>query len=127
MVAINFQTRFADDVQLGIKRQTIRRRARCKPGDSIQLFTGMRTKSCRKLGEAICHRVRSVRICDTVVWLDGKQLYVGDARHDDLRNCDNDFARLDGFPGFMEMAEWFRDRYGKLPFDGFVIEWTLIS
>jgi hypothetical protein len=67
VVALNFQPQFADDVEHGSKRQTIRRTARCKPGD---------------------------------------------ARRDDIEDFDNDFARRDGFQGYMEMADWFRARYG---------------
>ena len=123
MVALNFQPQFADDVEYGLKRQTLRRNARCKPGDALQFFTGQRTKSCRRLGEGVCTRVIPVRICGTEMFLDGRRLYSGDARRDDVEDFDNDFAKRDGFSGFMEMADWFRDRYGALPFDGFVIQW----
>jgi hypothetical protein len=58
------------------------------------------------------------------MWLDGERLYPGNAGRDDWGDFDNDFAKRDGFPGFMEMAEWFHDRYGSLPFEGFVIEWS---
>ena len=125
MVALNFQPQFADDVEFGAKCQTIRRTARCKPGDRLQLYTGQRTTQCRKLREATCRRVRPVRICDTEMWLDGERVYAGNAGRDDWGDFDNDFAKRDGFDGFMEMAEWFRDRYGSLPFEGFVIEWNL--
>ena len=125
MVAINFQPNFADEVEWGKKRQTIRRAARCKPGDALQLYTGMRTKQCRKLGDAICTRIRPVVIRDTEMLLDGRIVFAGDARRDDLGDHDNDFARKDGFEGFMEMAEWFQARYGALPFEGVVIEWRL--
>lgn len=57
--------------------------------------------------------------------LNGKCLQTGDARRDEVFDRDNDFARKDGFSGFMEMADWLRRRYGALPFDGFVIEWRL--
>lgn len=57
--------------------------------------------------------------------LDGRRVPAGDARRGEFEDCDNDFARKDGFDGFMEMADWFRERYGALPFDGFVIEWRL--
>lgn len=57
MVAYNFQARFAPDVAAGRKLQTIRaegRRAHAKAGDRVQLYTGMRTKACRKLAEGTC-------------------------------------------------------------------------
>ncbi len=124
MVALNFQPQFSDDVEYGHKCQTIRRTARCKPGDTLQFFAGQRTTSCRKLGQGVCTRVTPVRLCDTEMFLDGKRVLSGDARRADFEDFDNDFARRDGFQGYMEMADWFRDRYGVLPFEGYVIQWT---
>ena len=49
MVAFSFKAQFADLVASGKKTQTIRQTARAKPGDRLQLYTGMRTKKCRKL------------------------------------------------------------------------------
>lgn len=126
MVAYNFQPKFADDVEYGIKTQTIRRSARCKKGDAIQLYTMQRTKECRKLGDAICTRVTPIKICDTEMFLDGRRVFAGDALRDEFEDRDNDFAKKDGFSGYMEMADWFREKYGSLPFEGFVIEWRLL-
>lgn len=123
MVAFNFQPEFADDVENRIKRQTIRRFARCKPGDTLQFYTRQRTKQCRKLGEGVCRRITPIKICRTEMFLNGKRLYPGTAVYGTIDDFDNDFARRDGFPGFMEMAEWFLARYGALPFEGWVIEW----
>ncbi len=54
MVALNFKARFADDVETRRKRCSIRAPRKDgrdpKPGDSLQLYTGMRTRECRKLG-----------------------------------------------------------------------------
>jgi hypothetical protein len=52
MPAYNFQKQFAPLVQSGEKRQTIRtlgKRSHAQPGNKLQLYTGMRTKQCRKL------------------------------------------------------------------------------
>lgn len=125
MVAYNFQEQFASYVEYGFKTQTIRRDARCKPGDHLQLYTGQRTKDCRKLCDAICKRVTPIKICDTEMFLDGKRLLAGDALRDEWEDRDNDFAKKDGFDGYMEMADWFRARYGSLPFEGFLIEWEV--
>jgi hypothetical protein len=127
MVALNFQPEFAEAVEHGVKLQTIRRTARCKAGDRLQFYTGQRTQACRKLGEGICKRVMPVEINHMNMKLDGRPVYMGDAKPDDLWECDNDFARRDGFLGFEEMAQWFYKRYGALPFKGFVIEWRLIE
>lgn len=123
MVAYNFQEQFADDVEDGRKTQTIRRTARCKPGDALQLYTGQRTKACRKLRDAVCTAVIPIEIRDTEMFLDGRRVLAGNAYRDSYEDHDNDFAKADGFDSFMDMADWFRDRYGSLPFHGFVIKW----
>lgn len=37
MVAINFKPEFAEPVESGVKRQTIRQTARCRRGDKTEL------------------------------------------------------------------------------------------
>lgn len=123
MVAINFKAQFADDVESGVKRQTIRRNARCKPGDALQLYTGMRQPGCRKLMDAICTQVIPVEIGPTTMRLNGKPLVAGDAPRGCYEDYDNDFAKKDGFSSYMEMSDWFEAQYGELPFTGFVIRW----
>ncbi len=123
MVAINFMPQFADDVEDGIKTQTIRQKARCKRGDKLQLYTGMRTKSCRKLADVICTSVVPIKIDATEMFLDGRRVFAGDALRDEFEDRDNDFAKKDGFAGYVEMADWFHEQYGPLPFEGFVIKW----
>lgn len=114
MVALNFSPEFADDVESGRKKQTIRQNARVKPGQLIQLYTGQRTKVCRKLGEAICLDV-------TYVGLTERGITLGDVRR--FPRDRDEFARLDGFPNYTAMWDWFRDRYETESFTGFVIRW----
>jgi hypothetical protein len=64
MPTLNFQTRFAELVKNGTKRQTIRKvgkRFVC-PGDILYLYTGQRTKECQRLGSVICKGVQRLRI-----------------------------------------------------------------
>lgn len=53
---VNFSV-FIDKILSGEKRQTIRRASpkweNVKVGDKLTLYTGLRTKQCRKLGEAV--------------------------------------------------------------------------
>ncbi len=115
MVAYNFKPRFADAVERGEKRQTIRRegkRVHAKPGDKVQLYTGMRTKNCRKLGEAVCTYSGYVGLRETGLTLGSLPHITADQ-----------FARLDGFAHFDDMLDWFRDTHG-LPFIGRLIQWT---
>lgn len=131
MVALNFKPEFADDVEFGHKRRSIRAPRKDgrdpKPGDVLQLYTGMRQKGCRLLGKALCLRVRPVEIDYSGVTLEGRKLYCGDAPAYaggvDPESYDSDFARADGFGTFQDMREWFEKQHG-LPFAGLLIEWT---
>ncbi len=131
MVALNFKAQFADDVEDGRKRRSIRAPRKDgrnpKPGDKLQLYTGMRQKACRKLRDAKCIRVRPVEIDHTGVALDGRKLYCGDAPAYaggvDPEHYDSDFARADGFSTFQDMREFFEREHG-LPFKGLLIEWS---
>ncbi|MAU21066.1 MAG: hypothetical protein CMH13_11100 [Martelella sp.] len=127
MPALNFQRRFAEDVEYGIKRQSVRARRKdgrphCKVGDELKLYTGMRTKTCRLLGRATVIRLAPVRIEGTCMYLDGRPLLSAIYDRDQIEQTDNEFAQADGFKGFMDMAAWFDDTHG-LPFEGVVIYW----
>lgn len=114
MVAFNFQAQFADDVAAFRKRQTIRRSSRAKPGDAIQLYTGQRTKACRKLGDAIC-------IDSGYVGLTARGVTLWDASRYP-RDID-EFARADGFKDYAAMWKWFSERYETNSFTGYITRW----
>lgn len=126
MPALNFKAEFAEDVEFGVKRQTVRAprkdgRPHCKVGDTLKLYTGMRTKSCRLLGEATVTSIRKVRIEDCEMFVDGQRLPSAIWSRD-CGQTDNEFAEADGFESFMDMADWFEKVHG-LPFEGSVICW----
>lgn len=126
MPAFNFKKQFAQDVEFGIKRQTTRafrkdHRPHCKLGDTIKLYTGMRTKSCRLLGEAEVTRIDDIEIRSTEMFLNGVRLFTT-IHERDAPQTDNEFAAADGFESFTEMANWFDEVHG-LPFRGKVIYW----
>lgn len=120
MVAYNFQARFAPAIEAGTKRQTIRlprkdtRHARL--GEAVQLYTGMRTKACRLLREAVCCECRRVMIHHNNVWTYQPVTLIAGG---DLEA----FARRDGFTSWPDMRDWFEAAHG-LPFDGFLIGWN---
>ncbi len=114
MVAFNFSPEFADRVAFGEKCQTIRRTKRAKPGDTLQLYTGMRTKKCRKLRDAVC-----TTVCYVAIRPD--YLTVGDVRKHP-RDID-DFARADGFENYKAMVVWFQKRYNQPFFVGYLHRW----
>ena len=119
MVAYNFKSCFADDVENGKKRQTVRangKRSHAKPGQSLQLYTGMRTKGCRKLLDTECKKSIPVRIEDSA--------FKGQA-HVVLNGVSVNafrFAEADGFKSVESMLDFFRDTHG-LPFEGTLISW----
>lgn len=118
MVAFNFSPQFADAVAAGKKLQTIRSTKRAKPGDRLQLYTGQRTRACRKLvdPDPICVLVDYVGIRPDYLTLGDTRKHLGDA---------DDFARRDGFKDYDDMVTWFMARYGRPYFTGFVHAWTL--
>ena len=142
MPALNFMIDWADAVAYGArlaagqtvtpltgyppKRTTIRKAGRAKPGDMLYLYTGQRTKACRKLGEALCLAVTPIYVARERVSQTpyirlgaprpGKELISGVAFER--------FARLDtaGLWDADRFIAFFADAYG-LPFDGELICW----
>ncbi len=100
MVAFNF-TVFIDKVESGEKRRTIRQKQRCKPGDKLQLYTGMMHKGCRKLRDAICTNVQKVIFYETHLWL-GEEILVESV---------DAFAQADGFRDYEHLVGWFKETY----------------
>lgn len=121
MAFLNFNKQFAVKVQSGQKLCSIRQKARGKVGETLHLFTGMRTKNCRRLGEGVITHVMPFFIVEED---DGQ---VGDIYLDGVALSDAQvlaLAQLDGFATVAEFVGWFRDTHG-LPFDGVLHRWTL--
>jgi hypothetical protein len=116
MVAINFSSQFADAVAAGRKTQTIRQTARARAGDALQLYTGQRTKDCRKLADAVCVDCTYVGLRASGVTLGDTKRFPGDI---------DDFARQDGFEDYASMWKWFSERYKTNSFTGHIIRWRL--
>ena len=119
MVAFNFSV-FVDKVEAREKRMTIRKKQRAKKGDSIQLYTGMRTKDCRKLVEedAVCLGSCPVEISENII-----QCYTNLFGIEQwIHQREEDFAKMDGFETFEDMKSFFKQHYG-LPFTGYMHQW----
>lgn len=119
MTAINFEARFAPLVEEGIKRQTIRTWNRAiHKGRALQLYTGMRTKRCRKLADAICTSIVPITVTDAEICIDGGWISF-EARHD--------FARADGFNGIGDFISYWEAGRDESPFpiEGWLIKWSL--
>jgi hypothetical protein len=135
MRVILFQPRFAELVKSGKKCQTIRKAARCRPGDLLSLRC-WREKPYRStqvhLREATCTEVLPVTIGggewhDGLV-LNGESLDLYDgmllAEHFVIGLKRRALAQADGFDSFHSMRTWFKENHG-LPFEGFAIRWEL--
>ena len=133
MVAYSFQERFIAPIRAGAKRQTIRaigKRRHAVKHDRIQLYTGMRTPTCRKIVEPdpICTGTYPIEIevgqCDDGyaigrIVLDGVERIAPTVRFL--------IARRDGFDSLDEMADFFGNTHGPGIFRGVLITWSPTS
>lgn len=70
MVAYSFMTQFQQPILQGTKQHTLRaprsgRARHARVGDELQLYVGLRTKACRRLGIAHCRDRRQVLLRTT--------------------------------------------------------------
>ena len=139
MPAINFSV-FADKVESGEKLTTIRKR-HFKKGGTAYLYTGMRTKQCRKLGEGII--VSSIPISIILDDKNGAVYFTLDGilydkwrrLHGDMQLTKDDYDKWhdeymsiitgDGFEQDWQFFDFFRNKYGNT-FDGFLTTWVKI-
>lgn len=128
MVAYNFAARFAPAVESGEKRQTIRRTGKRnppRPGDKLQLYTGMRTKSCRLLKLATCTNVTPIQIRPDVGEVLIQKGYEGPWLIYDSDKAMDILAALDGFHSKEEFFRFFEEQSGHdKQFFGVLIEWV---
>ena len=117
MPLLNFKKQFAALVEAGHKRQTIRAKRtdglNPRVGQTLYLYVGTRTKSCRKLRAAVCESVQQITIDDHGVNIDGGWLSPMERQ---------DFAVADGFEDFYELKCFFNKEHG-LPFEGLLYKW----
>jgi hypothetical protein len=116
MPAYSFKEQFIDPIENGTKQQTIRgkRKGQAKPGDTLYLYYGMRTKYCKKIAEKTCRAVDDIVIKeDGKVYVNGKKLSSAD-RHN--------LAKADGFENFAAMFKFWQ-QHNSLPFNGDIIYW----
>ena len=88
MPAYSFNTRFVPMVVDGTKRQTIRARRKnpAKVGDTLYLYSGLRTKYCKKLREDKCTATTTIIITKFNILLLDRRLTNDEC--DILRNYD---------------------------------------
>jgi hypothetical protein len=115
MAAYNFKPRYVPHILSGRKRHTIRdegKRRHARPGERMQLYTGMRTKACKKImPDPICTKVETIELHQFTVRIEGHILFADE--------CEA-LAWADGFENFAEMHAFFAPR---MPFKGKLIHW----
>lgn len=141
MVAYGFKKFFAPQIEDGSKAHTIRghRRRHAHVGEPIQLFTGMRTRHCRKIiADPICVAVMPIVIISSellsagiaYIEIDGNTL-----NRDEIEV----FAISDGFspnrlaglaPASLigetareTMGRFWRSEHNGIRFEGVIIKW----
>lgn len=118
MPLYNFQRRFKAMILSGRKRHTIRakRKRETKPGETLHLYCGLRTKATELLLRPTCTRVDDIRIPNEHdVLINGEPL--DQSEKDSL-------AYSDGFDDFADMMKFWD---GRLPFEGDLIHWNYLN
>lgn len=126
MVAYSFNRRFIAGIEQGAKRQTIRaegNRRHARPGEPVQIYTGMRTRHARKIiPDVVCVGVDKVEIVVSgaapaniaAIVINGVPL---------PRVAFNRFAIADGFTGIADFGAYWFDVHGEGRFLGVMIRW----
>lgn len=135
MVAYSFKSIFVPAIRAGLgfdfginsptlrpKRQTIRAvglRRHARPGETLQLYTGMRTKQCEKIGDARCVGIDHIAIRFPYAGKAAK-VVIGRRKVADLE----DFAALDGFETWADLQKfWYVNHPDIDEFVGVRIRW----
>lgn len=120
MVAYSFKRQFVGPILSGIKQQTIRadRKRHAYGGETLQLYTGMRTKHCRAIGTATC-------VFTVPILLDFplNRIVQGEAIFQGWHALDT-FAHKDGFDGWLAMREFWRENHDVQQWSGVLIRWS---
>ncbi|MCJ2015231.1 hypothetical protein [Methylobacterium sp. J-076] len=134
MVAYSFKKQFGPPILAGTKAQTIRaervgRSRHARPGERVQLYTGMRTRQCRRLGESQCTEVLPVRFAFSKRGA-AELMQIGE-RYLITRAQMDAFAQADGFDDLEAMAGfWWAEHPPEdgnvLTFEGVLIRWQAL-
>lgn len=96
-------------------------RGHARPGELLQLYCGMRTKQCFKIGDARCTDVQRITLL-----FDMPAIMIGDRAIRKAYGLER-FARMDGFANFFQMRDfWDRHHPGVRTFNGWIIYWEPI-
>ncbi|MBL0319186.1 MAG: hypothetical protein IPP74_07845 [Alphaproteobacteria bacterium] len=112
MVAFNFIKAQIKKVESGEKCATIRPTRRAKPGDTLQLYTGLRTRKARMLKVARCTDVRKITVFKDRI--EGIEEY-DDAEFLEMMGCEED--SMEEFISYFE-------KHCTLPYTCYLYIWA---
>ena len=125
----NFKARFVPMVESGEKTHTIREKRKypSKAGETLHLYTGLRTKQARRIFSATCLKTEPIEIRRRVnMRADVEQVVLYDVIIGDQKLAGDEieaFARRDGFTDFADMMAFWRKEKRRFPWRGDVIHW----
>ena len=90
----------------------------------MQLYTGLRTKKCKKLMDVVCVGVAPIIVSDNSLEL----LWKLEETEGNVRPSAAPLNEQEGFANVKDMIDFFRQEYG-LPYRGYIHAWrkTLTS
>lgn len=123
MVALSFKAQFHDDIHTKRKTHTLRDRGRRHMpvrGTLLQIYTAMRTKQCKKWGDAVC-----TGTLDLTIDFDQRRVEFASGHAITTADDTDAFAVRDGFPGGWRDMEafWKKNHPGVRIWEGVMIQW----
>lgn len=119
MVAFNFKPEFAPKIKRGEKLSTIRSTKRCNVGDTMQLYTGQRTKKCNKIrADVVCCGVAPIMMSKDTIW---KIIGLAEGH---IKPSRKEIHKQEGFKNAQAMIDFFEEHYG-LPYSGYIHAWRI--
>ena len=122
MVAYSFKAMFEGPILSGRKPHTMRndRKRHARPGEILQLYSGMRTRHCRLIGTATCVSVLPVRLD-----FEEERIEIGADRIIEARLDLDSFAWSDGFLDWNKLVDFWRAEHAAiLRWSGVIIAWN---
>lgn len=125
----NFKERFVPFILDGRKQHTIRavRANPDKPGNTLHLYTGLRTKKAKLLMRVPCVKIEEIEFRRDSIIPPGRpswmrfRIIINDAllHYDEVEA----FAKRDGFSSFSEMIVFWKEAERTFPWRGHIIHW----
>jgi hypothetical protein len=123
LYTLNFQKQFVEVVEKGAKCRTIRvigSKAAPVAGQTLRLYTGQRTKLCKKIKDVLCKGVTPITFSAAgFIWVKNNGFSEALNYKESL-----EFAKADGFLNTTSMIDFFKKNYGE---DFYKLQYQLIE